>query len=320
MDGRGIILHPGAAVTDPSAPPFPRRLLHVLHIWILQEEFREGAFGAVVLYSSPLRFSVVGRKLLKNNLTRADRCALVFRDHVLEEFFFSTYASRILVHETTVAIGPREKTLEEFPFLCTAFEDVLCLLPRYRRHCGPATWVLEEFVARRRHCHETTVAAAPRRQTEKLLKLLFTRCKCHCGLAATTFLRKRDCHETTVALAPRETKLEEFLRLSPRYRRHCGPATLAFDEFVGHERHCYGTTLAAAPQQQTEKLLKFLLTRYKCQCGLAATTFVRKRDCYETTVALVPRETTLEEFLRLSPRCRRHCGHTTWAFAEFLAH
>ena len=72
---------------DPFVPPFPRRLLHVLHIWILQEEFREGAFGAVVLYSSPLRFSVVGRKLLKNHLTRADRCALVFRDHVLEEFF-----------------------------------------------------------------------------------------------------------------------------------------------------------------------------------------------------------------------------------------
>ena len=70
------------------APPFPRRLLHVLHTCISREEFREGAFGAVVLYSSPLRFSVVGRKLLKNQVTRADRCALVFRENVLEEFFF----------------------------------------------------------------------------------------------------------------------------------------------------------------------------------------------------------------------------------------
>ena len=153
---------------------------------------------------------------------------------LLRSCLLSTYAFRILVHQTTVAIGPREKTLEEFPFLCTAFEDVLCLLPRYRRHCGPATWVLEEFVARRRHCHETTVAAAPRRQTEKLLKCLFTRSKCHCGLAATTFLHKRDCHETTVALTPRDTTLEEFLRLSPRCRRRCGHTTRAFAEILTH--------------------------------------------------------------------------------------
>ena len=150
--------------------PFPRRLFHVLHTCISREEFREGAFGAVVLYSSPLRFSVVGRKLLKNQVTRADRCALVFRENVLEEFFLSTYASRTVVSETTLGIVPRERKLEEFPFLCIVFEDVWCLLLRCRRHCGPATWVLEEFVARRRHLHETTVVAAPRRQNKKLLK------------------------------------------------------------------------------------------------------------------------------------------------------
>ena len=138
-------------------------------------------------------------------------------------------AQRRCFHETTVAVGPREKNLRS----CCC--QVSCFPPRRSRHCGFVRYFL-------RSCcwHKGIVSTKPQWLLARVRKNLRSFC-CRVLFSSATqsplwfrelfleelLVAQGHCfYETAVAVGPREKQLEELLLpsivLLPRHSRHCG--------------------------------------------------------------------------------------------------